>query len=454
MSVKMQDIQLEQTVLGSILIDASYCVTAMEFLSEDCFSSEQHIILYNAIMRLSQKAMPIDQLTVLEELQRTGELVRAGGAGYLVELTKNIGAAIHVEAHALMLRERALRRNLYVFAERLAMRTKEKTGDIGEIIEKAEQQFFEITSKKNIRRVRSSESVLEETMEYINKQNSLQAKQSGVLSGFYSVDVLTNGWQRGNLVILAARPSMGKTALALSFARQAVFGGEKGVLFFSLEMTSRELMLRILASETEIPATKLQHQTLSNTEWRKLEKIQQSIIDAQLYIDDTPGISISELRSKARQMKMKHNIDMIVIDYLQLMHVSKAYSRENEVAQISQGLKNLAKELDVPVIALSQLNRGVASRLDKRPMLSDLRDSGAIEQDADIVMFVHRPEYYGLTATDTGESTEGLTELIFAKNRNGKFGDVNLRFVPEIVSFREQVPELVDDGFDNPFTGF
>lgn len=437
-----QDLKLEQVVIGSILIDAAYCASALEMLDAECFIAPKHREIYNAIMYLSAQDLSIDLLSVVDRLQVTDKLTQSGGVGYISGLATSVGAAIHVDTHALLLLQNKLRRNLYVFADNLKRKTEGKTGDIATILEETERQFLEIIAKRSRRKVRSSADVFRETLTYLEARHQ-SGQRNGVLSGFESVDAVTNGWQRGNLIVLAARPSMGKTALALNFASNAVFESNLRVLFFSLEMTSKELMMRVLSSLTRIPSQKLQHQTLSASEWLRLDELQSTITNANIYIDDTPALSLSELRSKARQLSMKSRVDMIVVDYLQLMHVSKAYSREQEVSLISGGLKQLAKELDVPVIALSQLSRAVTGRLDKRPMLSDLRDSGAIEQDADIVLFVHRPEYYGITADSSGNSTEGVTELIFAKNRNGAVQDVELTFVPEIVSFEDKTDKTV-----------
>lgn len=445
-----QAVELEEAVLGAIMIEKNAILGIQEILVSDSFYHDAHQLIYQAALELSAAIEPIDLYTVGEQLKKNGHLAAVGGMAYLTGLTQKVGSASHLEYHAKIVAQKYVQRQLISAATSIQKTAFSDEHDVEELVNHAEKAIFEI-AEGNIRRdVQSSKDVVSKAMQMIEAAATKPDGMSGVPSGFTDLDRLTLGWQPSDLVIIAARPSMGKTAFVLTLARNIAVDYNRAVAFFSLEMSSVQLMIRLLIGESQISSTTIKTGRLSPDEWKTLEVSTKPLTQAQLFIDDTPALSIFEFRSKARRLKMNHKVELIIIDYLQLMTAgtvdSRGGNREQEVAMISRSLKAIAKELDVPILALSQLNRSVESRGGtKRPQLSDLRESGAIEQDADIVAFIHRPEYYGMTETEDGTPTPGLAEIIVAKHRNGAVDTVRLRFRHEQAKF----VDWDDTGFGN-----
>ncbi|MBS1913222.1 MAG: replicative DNA helicase [Bacteroidetes bacterium] len=428
----------EMAVLGAMMLEKEAGSKVIQILPPDAFYREAHRIIYQAMLALAERNQPIDIITLNDELRRIGKLADVGGSHYLSELNLRTPTAANVEHHARIVFEKSLKRRLIHAATEIIGNCFNETTDAFEEVDHAEQRIFEIAENRNTRSYHSIKRLAIETVEMLESIHARRKEGNtilGVPSGLISLDGLTGGFQKSDLIILAARPSMGKTALAMTIARNAAIDYKKGVAFFSLEMAALQLVVRLLAAESRINAQQLRNGDLKDEEWQTLVSKIHHLVDSPLYIDDTPALGIMELRARARLMKREHNIEMLVVDYLQLMHAPKAESREREISMISRGLKQLAKELDIPIIALSQLNRSVESRGDKRPMLSDLRESGSIEQDADVVMFVHRPEYYGINVDEDGHPTQGMAEVIIGKQRNGPTGIAKTAFLNEYARF-------------------
>lgn len=436
-----QALDVERAVLGAMLIDNLAINRVIEVLGDEtAFYHTPHRKIYACIHRLSERGEPVDQVTLTEELSRRGQLDEVGGAAFVAELAGEMATATNVEYHANIVLEKAQRRRLIDSATQTAIESYDETNDVREVIDRAEQRVFQIAEGELGKGVVSLESVMDDTFAAIERAQENAGSLSGVTTGYTELDEITAGLQASDLIILAARPAMGKTAITLCVARNAAIKGNTPVLYFSLEMSVQQLAQRLLCSEARVSSHRLRTGRLSEEEWQRLSEWTGKLIEAPIYIDDTAGISIMEVRAKARRAKAEHNIGLIFIDYLQLMTASENFgSREQEIAYISRSLKGLAKELNVPVIACSQLSRAVESRTDKRPQLSDLRESGSIEQDADVVMFLFRPEVYGIT-DEEGNSQEGVAELILGKQRSGPIGSVFLTFVGEYLRFEE--PEL------------
>ncbi len=434
-----QAIELEEAVLGAIMLEKDALLNIQGLLSSDSFYHDAHQLIFAAAIQLSNDIQPVDLYTVGEQLKRSGHLSAVGGMAYLTELTQRVSSATHLDYHAKIVAQKHIQRQLITASTQIQRDSFSDELDVDELVNRAERAIFEI-AEGNVRRdIQDSASIVVKAMQIIEEAGKKPDGMTGVPTGFTDIDNLTLGWQPSDLVIIAARPSMGKTAFVLSMARNITVLHNKAVAFFSLEMSATQLITRLLIGESELDSKKLKSGKLSPDEWKLLENSARHLSKAPLYVDDTAALSIFEFRSKARRLKLNSNIELIIIDYLQLMTAGTADSRgnrEQEVALISRSLKAIAKELDVPIIALSQLNRSVESRAGtKRPQLSDLRESGAIEQDADIVAFIHRPEYYGLTENEGGIPTPGLAEIIFAKHRNGEVRDVLLRFRNEQAKF-------------------
>ncbi len=428
----------EMAVLGAMMLEKEAASKVIQLLPPDSFYREAHRIIYQSMLALAERNQPIDIITLNDELRRVDKLADVGGSHYLSELNLRTPTAANVDHHARIVFEKALKRRLIHAATEIVGNCYSETSDAFEEVDHAEQKIFEIAESRNGRTYQPIKRLAIETVEMLEALHARRKEGNtilGVPSGLMSLDGLTGGFQKSDLIILAARPSMGKTALAMSIARNAAIDYKKGVAFFSLEMAALQLVVRLLAAESRINAQQLRNGDLKDEEWQTLVSKIHHLVDSPLYIDDTPALGIMELRARARLMKREHNIEMIVVDYLQLMHAPKAESREREISMISRGLKQLAKELDIPIIALSQLNRSVESRGDKRPMLSDLRESGSIEQDADVVMFVHRPEYYGINVDEDGHPTAGVAEIIIGKQRNGPTGIAKTAFLNEYARF-------------------
>ncbi len=440
-TVPPQAVELEEAVLGALMLERDSIITVQEFLQADSFYKPEHRTIYAAINELSAELKPIDLYTVTERLKVQKKLAEVGGAAYLAQLTQKVGSAANVEFHAKIIAQKYVQRELIRSATEIQRRSYDESTDVTELIGFAEGEIFKVAEGHVKRSVQSSKDILARALAQIEEASKNTSAFNGVPSGFTAIDKVTLGWQLSDLVIIAARPSMGKTAFVLSMARNIAVDHERGVGFFSLEMSSVQLMMRLIIAETGLSGSDVKSGRLTPEQWRHLEAATKPLGNAPLYIDDTPALSVFEFRSKARRLKMHNNIEIIIIDYLQLMTggaSSNNGNREQEVAFISRTLKAIAKELNVPILALSQLNRSTELRGgSKRPQLSDLRESGAIEQDADIVAFIHRPEYYGINTTEDGQPTAGMAEIILAKHRNGAVCDVNLRFLKDQARFAD-----------------
>ncbi len=440
-SVPPQALELEEAVLGALMLENESITTVQEYLTEDAFYTEEHRLIYRAIDELSNDRKPVDLYTVTERLKSKRELTKVGGAAYLAGLTQRVGSAANVEFHARIVAQKYVQRELIRSAIEIQRRSYDESTDVTDLIGYAESEILKITEGHVKRSVQSASDILRRAIAQIEEAGKNDSRYSGVQSGFAALDNITLGWQASDLIIVAARPSMGKTAFVLSMARNMTVVYDTPVAFFSLEMSAQQLMTRLIVAETGLSGTLIRSGKLSPQQWSMLETSVKPLGMAPLYIDDTPALSIFEFRSKARRLHSHNGVKLIIIDYLQLMtggQQNKNGNREQEVAFISRTLKAIAKELDVPIIALSQLSRTTESRGgSKRPQLSDLRESGAIEQDADIVAFIHRPEYYGFTQTEDGLPTAGLAEIIIAKHRNGEVTDVRLKFLKDQAQFTD-----------------
>src|SRR6478609_5704615 len=439
---------LEEAVLGAVMLEKSAFDTVIEILKPECFYVEANQRVYKAMQNLQQKNQPIDILTVVEELRSREELDLVGGPYYVTRLTNAVVSAANIETHARIILQKFIQRELIRVSGEIIGDAYEDSTDVFDLLDDAESKLFEITSNHLRKNFDTIDSVLVKTIQRIEDLRHKNEDVSGVPSGYASLDRITFGWQNTDLIILAARPSVGKTALALNLARNAALHASKPtpVAVFSLEMSAGQLVQRILAAESEIWLEKIARGKLEEHEMKQLyARGIQRLAQAPIFIDDTPALNIFELRAKCRRLKNKHNIGMIIIDYLQLMSgtgENRNSNREQEISNISRNLKGLAKELSIPIIALSQLSREVEKRGAKEgqkiPQLSDLRESGAIEQDADMVMFLYRPEYYDITANEMGESNKGETHVRIAKHRNGQLDTIKLKALLHIQKFIEE----------------
>jgi len=437
-----QALDLEEAVLGALLLEQNALSAVIDFLKPEVFYTEAHKRIYSAIQDLFTKQQPIDLLTVTHELKSKGDIELAGGPFYIAQLTRRVASAANIEFHARIVTQKYIQRRLIEISSEISKDAFEDTTDVFDLLDKAEQKLFSV-SENNMRRDHSNMSTLvAEAIKNIEAAKNHDGTYRGVPSGFSKLDRVTGGWQKSDLVVIAARPGMGKTAFVLSMARNISVVFKRPVAMFSLEMAAVQLVTRLIASETHLPADKLKRGDLQDYEWQQLNTQIGRLVDAPLYIDDTPALSIFELRAKARRMKQQYNIELVIIDYIQLMQSTgdSKGNREQEISNISRSLKSLAKELDIPIIALSQLNRSVETRGGlKKPILSDLRESGAIEQDSDMVLFIYRPEYYKFDTMDDQNQTpsKGKAELIIAKHRNGALEDIRMRFIAEFAQFAD-----------------
>jgi len=443
--VPPQSKELEEAILGAIMLEKSAFDTVVEILKPECFYGEAHQSIFKAMKSLADKSLPIDLLTVVEELKLKGDLELVGGAYYVSRLTNSVVSSANIEAHSRIVLQKFIQRELIRISGEIISDAYEDTTDVFDLLDDAESKLFEITNNHLRSAFEDINTVLVKTIQRIEDMRNRDEDITGVPSGFPSLDKLTYGWQQTDLIVLAARPSVGKTAFALNLARSAALHPTKPtpVVFFSLEMSSSQLVQRILSAESEIWLEKISRGKLEEHEMKQLYKRGiERLSNAPIYIDDTAALNIFELRAKCRRLKNKHDIGLIIIDYLQLMSGggdNKNGNREQEISKISRDLKGLAKELKVPIIALSQLSREVEKRKEgaKIPQLSDLRESGAIEQDADMVMFLYRPEYYDITANEMGESNKGETYVKIAKHRNGSLDTIKLKALLHIQKFIE-----------------
>ncbi len=435
-----QAVDVEAYVLGAMLIEREAVTRALEVLggdNPDVFYRDAHQKIYNVMVTLFDRGEPVDSITLLEELRRRGQVQEVGGAFYLTELTSKVTSAANIEYHARIIMEKSLLRKLITVSGQISSIAYQGSEDAFGLLDEAEQQIFAISQSHLRKGFVPIKPILMQAFEQIEANHNRAGGVTGVPSGMTALDDILSGFQPSDLIIVAARPSMGKTAFTLSAARNAAVDHNIAIGFFSLEMSSTQLAMRLLCAEARVDAHAVRTGRLPDADWMKLSTKVGELAKAKLFIDDTPGLSILELRAKARRLKSEHDIKLIIIDYLQLMSGPKsAASREQEIAHISRSLKALAKELNVPVIALSQLSRAVEQRGgDKRPILSDLRESGSIEQDADVVLFLHRPEKYNITVDEDGNSTEGIAEIIVGKQRNGPIGHVKVAFVKDYARF-------------------
>jgi replicative DNA helicase len=450
-----QVVDLEEAVLGAMMIDKKGVDEVIDILQPDAFYKEAHKYIFEAIVQLFTDTQPIDLLTVSAQLRKNAKLDLAGGDFYLIQLTQKIASSAHIEFHSRIILQKYIQRSLIRISSDIIEESYDETTDVFDLLDKAESKLYEV-SQGNIKR--SSETALslvlqaKKRIEEIAKQEGL----SGIATGFEKLDKITSGWQPSDLIIIAARPGMGKTAFVLSMARNIAIDFGKPVALFSLEMSSVQLITRLISSETGLSSEKLRTGKLEKHEWEQLSIKVKNLETAPLFIDDSPSLSIFDLRAKARRLASQHGIKLIIVDYLQLMTAGGngkgGGNREQEISTISRNLKALAKELSVPVIALSQLSRAVETRgSSKRPLLSDLRESGAIEQDADIVSFIYRPEYYKIDEWDDEEQspTAGQAEFIIAKHRNGSLENIRLKFIGNLGKFDNL--EEYGSGFDGEF---
>ena len=447
-----QALEIEDVVLGALMIDKDAFSIVSEIIRPETFYEPRNQKIFTAIRHLNMNERPVDILTVTEELKREGTLEDVGGGARIVELSSRVASSAHIEYHANILAQKFLARQLITFAGQIESEAFDETSDIAELMQHAEGRLFEISQKNMRQDYTQVEPVVRQAVEILQKASASSGGLTGVASGFTKLDDITSGWQPSDLVIIAGRPAMGKTSFALSISKNVVVNYDEPIAFFSLEMNNVQLVNRLISNTCEIAGNKMLSGQLTPDEWERLDKNLQKLKEAPLYIDDTPGLSVFELRTKARRLVREKGVKVIMIDYLQLMNANgmKFNSRQEEVSTISRSLKGLAKELDIPILALSQLNRTVENREGlegKRPQLSDLRESGAIEQDADMVLFVHRPEYYHIFQDEKGNDLHGMAQIIIAKHRKGATGDVLLTFQGEYTRF-----ENPEDGFRHSST--
>ncbi len=438
--IQPQAIPLEEAVLGALMLDREALPQVMDILRSESFYLESHQHIYKAIIKLFERSNPVDLLTVTEELRKSGDLDKIGGGYYLVELTNKIASAANIEYHSRIIAQKHIQRELIQVSTKTIKNAYEDTSDVFDLLDEAEKGLFAITQNNLSRSFETMGALSSRVLKQIEELSKKADGLTGVPTGFTDLDRLTSGWQPSDLIILAARPGMGKTSMVLAITLNAARDFNKGVALFSLEMASAQLVQRLISMEAEIAGSKMRNGKLEDYEWQQLQTTVERLSNIPIFIDDTPAINIFELRAKCRRLKMQHDIQMIIIDYLQLMTGSpenaKSGNREQEISSISRALKGLAKELRVPVIALSQLSRAVEVRGgSKRPQLSDLRESGAIEQDADIVSFIYRPEYYQILEDENGQSLKGVAEFIIAKHRNGALDTIKLKFTDTFAKF-------------------
>jgi len=434
--VPPQAVDVEMAVLGAMLIEKDAIAKALEVLDDTAFYKPAHQQIFAAMIGLFERSEPVDLITLMEELRRRAQLEKIGGEVYLTDLTTKVTSSANIEFHAHIVLEKALMRQLIHSSSDVINRAYHETEDALDLLDQAEQRIFQISEQRMKKSFVSMNTAVHSTMEMLESIHGKHSGITGVPAGFTELDNITGGFQKSDLIIVAGRPSQGKTALVLSIARNASVMHNVPIGFFSLEMSTQQLVMRLICAEARVDAHSVRTGRLPEDEWRKLSTSVGRLYKAKIFIDDTPALGILELRGKARRLKAEHNAGLIVVDYLQLMQGPRnAQSREQEISAISRSLKALSKELGVPVLALSQLNRAVEARGDKRPVLADLRESGAIEQDADVVLFVHRPEMYGIDKDEDGNSTEGMSEIIIGKQRNGPTGSVRLAFIKQYARF-------------------
>ena len=448
--------EIECSVLGALLLESQTISEVVEILNPECFHLNKNKAIYKAIFNLYKQNIDIDLNTVFLELKKQGSSKEEKISVYLAEITRNIASSAHLESHARILLEYSVRRKAIAIFDKSISKAYDESSDIFNVLDSSEQGLFGVTDQLLGGQCQDVTSVLAATLSKIEKIKTSEAGVVGISSGFHVLDQITHGWQSPDFVVVAARPGMGKTSFLLSILRHAAVVENKSVAIFSLEMSKEQIAQRLISQESGIPTEKIKTGDLDEKDWDLLYKKTVAINKSSIFIDDTPSLKLLELRAKCRRLKSQHKIDMIIVDYLQLMvgeeRISGFSNREQEIASISRGLKAIAKELDIPVIVASQLSRAVETRGgDKRPQLSDLRESGAIEQDVDMAMFLYRAEYYGMAESGEGESTKGLCEVIIAKHRNGRRGKIKLHFNNELTKFSNYDSREENQGFVHPF---
>ena len=447
-----QALEVERAVLGALMNDRDAYAVVCEILSPESFYEQRNQLIYSAIRDLSLAEKPVDVLTVTDELERQGSLDKVGGAIYIADLSNKVASSANIEYHARIIAHKFLARQLISFASEIETKAFDGSMDIDDLMQEAEGSLFELSRRNMKKDYTQIDPVISNAVEVIQKAAANKDGLTGVPTGYHKLDNITRGWQASDLVIIAGRPAMGKTSFALSMAKNIAADYKVPMAFFSLEMSNVQLVNRLISNCCEIQGSKILNGQLKPDEWERLDKRLNNLIGSPLYVDDTPGLSVFELRTKARRLVRDHGVKIIMIDYLQLMNANgmRFSSRQEEVSTISRSLKQIAKELDIPILALSQLNRGVESREGlegKRPQLSYLRESGAIEQDADMVLFVHRPEYYHIYQDENGRDLHGMAQIIIAKHRKGATGDVLLNFRGEFTRFEN--PEDTSSNLNN-----
>ena len=451
-----QALDMEQAVLGALMIDKDAFSIVSEILRPETFYEPRNQKIYQAIQTLNMSERPVDIMTVTEQLKKDGTLEDVGGPAYIMDLSSHVASSAHIEYHSRVLAQKFMARQLISFASVIETKAFDETQDVDELMQEAEGSLFELSQKNMRQDYTQIDPVVKNAVDILQRAAANTDGLTGISTGYTDLDDKTSGWQNSDLVIIAGRPAMGKTAFALSLAKNIAIDNRIPVAFFSLEMSNVQLVNRLISNVCEISGKKILNGQLDQEEWKRLDSRLRRLQGAPLYVDDTPGMSIFELRTKARRLVREKGVRIIMIDYLQLMNANGARfgSRQEEVSTISRSLKGLAKELDIPILALSQLNRGVEGREGnegKRPMLSDLRESGAIEKDADMVCFVHRPEYYRIFQDEHGNDLHGMAQIIIAKHRKGATGDVLLNFRGEFTRF--QNPQDVLIGPSSPTSG-
>ena len=440
--VQPQAVEIERVVLGALMVYSDAFSVVSELLKPETFYEPRHQKIYEAIRNMNMDERPVDIMTLNDELSKMGEIDKVGGVDYLMEISSQVASAAHVESHARILAEKYMQRQLIHFAGDIETKAYDSSVDVDELMQQAEGSLFQISQNNMKQDFTQVAPVVKNAVEILQRAASNKGGLTGIPTGYTGMDEITSGWQASDLVIIAGRPAMGKTSFALSIAKNVAVDYGVPIGFFSLEMNNVQLVNRLISNVCEVSGRKILNGQLDPSDWERLDKRIGRLTDAPIYVDDTPGLSVFELRTKARRLVREKGVKIIMIDYLQLMNANgmKFGSRQEEVSTISRSLKGLAKELDIPVLALSQLSRNVENREGlegKRPQLSDLRESGAIEQDADMVLFVHRPEYYHIYQDEKGNDLHGMAQIIIAKHRKGSTGDVLLNFRGEFTRFQD-----------------
>ena len=440
--------EFEEAVLGALMLEKDAYSIVSEILTPECFYDKTHELIFAAIQDLAIQQKPIDMLTVIEQLRKSGKLESVGGTSYIAQLSQKVVSSAHIDYHSRIIAQKYLARELITFSSDVSRKAFDETNDVDDLMQEAEGKLFEISQRNVKKDVVHINPIIKEAFNLMREASKRTDGLSGLASGFHDLDKLTSGWQNSDLIIIAARPGMGKTALVLSMAKNMAVNLNIPIAVFSLEMSNVQLVNRLIVNVAELSAEKIKTGQLAEYEWHQLDTKINKLYDAPIFIDDTPSLSVLELRTKSRRLVKEHNVKCVIIDYLQLMNAGISFNiREQEVSFISRSLKSMAKELKIPVIALSQLNRSLDMRTNqfkpnkdghdaKRPQLSDLRESGAIEQDADIVCFIHRPEYYKIFQDEHGNDLTGKAEIIIAKHRNGSTDDIWLEFKKEYARFQ------------------